>query len=71
MNMLAVDVDYQFFGSNSPCVIVKGVEENLAKRFHNKFLEISKVKTPKSVKTEGIVNENNESEKSVPLADKK
>ena len=66
--MLAVDVDYQLFSNgNSPWVIVKGVEENLARRFHNKYQEISKIKAPKSIKTEEIKHRQKDSEESIPL----
>lgn len=55
MNMLAVDVEYSLFSNRgNPCVAVKGVEENLALKFHKKFQEICKIKTSKSVIPEAL-----------------
>ena len=56
MNMSAVEVGHKLFNPpGSTWVIVKGVEENLALRFHHKYKEINKSNScdsPKSAKME-------------------
>ena len=53
MNMSAIEVEHQLFNPpNSSWVIVKGVEENLALKFHKKYMELTKDKISDSPKSE-------------------